>query len=145
MFGLISRYDRTNGMTSWQWIILHQPGALHHCRRADARDKASKWFTAYILFFALSDGTTPDFGPSSRGFVRDLIGIDINEPHDMEMVVWRGIYSVIHRQNLNFQIMNFYGLLHHVRAWDPADHVLVNVFPWPAGYPDAILNTSRAM
>ena len=33
--------------------------------------------TSYLLLFALSDGTSLDFGPSTRGFIRDVTGIGL--------------------------------------------------------------------
>ena len=65
----------------------------------EAFDAFSKRITSWFLLFAFSDGTSPDFGPSSRGFIESLTGVHLEEPQDQELVMWKSIYSCIHRQN----------------------------------------------
>ena len=102
--------------------------------------------TSWFLLFAFSDGTSPDFGPSSRGFIESLTGVHLEEPQDQELVMWKSIYSCIHRQNFQFQVLWAYNLTRHIKAWNPADEVFINVFDFPTGSaaPTPTLPTSRA-
>ena len=99
----------------------------------EAHEIFVKKITAWFLLFAFSDGTAPDFGPSSRGFVESLTGVKIDEPHDQELVMWKSVYSCIHRQSFQFQVLTAYGLVNRIRSWDVADYVLINVFNFPVG------------
>jgi len=110
----------------------------------EAFDAFSKRITSWFLLFAFSDGTSPDFGPSSRGFIESLTGVHLEEPQDQELVMWKSIYSCIHRQNFQFQVLWAYNLTRHIKAWNPADEVFINVFDFPTGSAAPTLPTSRA-
>lgn len=99
----------------------------------------------FFSLFALSDGTAPDFGASNRGFVASLTGVTVNEPSEVDMNMWKGIFSSIHRSNFCFQIAHFYGLITEIKRWPAADDVLVNIAPFPAGAPAPVNGTSRLM
>eukprot|EP00438_Fugacium_kawagutii_P003567 Skav226536 [mRNA] locus=scaffold4831:171920:204024:- [translate_table: standard] len=88
-------------------------------RVGDAREAEAvlpKYVTSWLLLFALSDGTAPDFGASNRGFVASLTGIEFAAPTDTEMNTWKGIFSSILKMNFCFQIARVYGLVDQIRA-----------------------------
>ena len=89
-------------------------------------------FPGCLTSRSVGDGTAPDLGASNRGFVASLTGVDLNEPSEAEMYAWKGIYSSIHRLNLNFQITHFYKLTGQILAWPAAEDVFVNVCNCPA-------------
>lgn len=91
--------------------------------------------TSYLLLFALSDGTSLDFGPSTRGFIRDVTGIGLMEPPEQEMPMWQNIFSSVHRVELELSGSAFYNLVSHYRMWNAVDDVEVNVFDFPPGAP----------